>query len=161
MIKYSKPLTLIGTALLVSSAFMINCAGEPEAEPIVEAAIPQDIDTIDFTVLRQWRPNDNPAALGLEVLIDEEEATYENIIQMVRELGSEAQIALIRVFQDEAAWRESRTTSHTEIYERGYLAFYIKNRTSSGAYSGLHEIRWFQQEGQLEELEGTTTVFYH
>ncbi|TVR17472.1 MAG: hypothetical protein EA391_04720 [Balneolaceae bacterium] len=161
MIKYSKSLSLIGAVLLIASALMINCSGEPEAEPIAEAAIPQDIDTINFTVLRQWRPNDNPAALGLEVLIDEEEATYENIIQMVRELGSDAQIALIRVFQDEAAWRESRTTNHTEIYERGYLAFYIQNRTNSGAYRGLHEIRWFQQEGQLEELEGTTTQFFH
>lgn len=138
---------------------MVNCSGESETEPVPEATIPHDVDTIEFTVLRQWRPNDNRAALGLEVLIGEEDAIYENIIQMVRELGSNAQIALIRVFQDEQAWRESRTSNFTEIYDRGYLAFYIKNRTLSGAYSGLHEIRWFQQDGQLEELNGTTTTF--
>ncbi len=151
--------------LLLLAAFplvaitLAGCSGDTESDPVPEAVIPHDIDTIPFTVLRQWRPNDNPAALGLEVLIDEDDAIYENIIQMVRELGSNAQISFIRVFQDEAAWRESRTSNFSEIYDRGYLAFYIKNRTGSGAYSGLHEIRWFQQEGQLEELNGTTITF--
>ncbi|MCC5942723.1 MAG: hypothetical protein JJU37_14370 [Balneolaceae bacterium] len=154
-----KPLFILLGFVLLAGILVINCSREPDAEPIQEAVIPYDIDTIDFTVLRQWRPNDNPAALGLEVLIGEEGAVYENIIQMVRELGSNAQISLIRVFQDEQAWRESRTSNFTEIYDRGYLAFYIKNRTGSGAYSGLHEIRWFQQEGELEELNGTTTTF--
>ncbi len=150
---------LIVAAVIFAAINLANCSGEQEPEPVAEAVIPLDIDTIQFTVLRQWRPNDNPAALGLEVLIDEEDAIYENIIQMVRELGSNAQVAFIRVYQDEEAWRESRTSNYSEIYDRGYLAFYIKNRTTTGAYSGLHEIRWFQQEGELEELAETTTNF--
>lgn len=112
---------------------------------------------IEYTILREWNPDEDPRAIGLEILINEEDATKENIENLVKSLSHSAGKAAIKVFQNQQAWEEERSGDYTDVYDSGYLAYYVKNLTGSGAFQGRNEIRWFQAEGQLEHLMGSTT----
>ncbi len=128
----------------------------PTPSPTDDTQSAQEAEVIDFSVLREWNPDNDSQALGLEILVSESDATEENIVNLIRSLSTETQKSVIKVYQDRQAWEEEQSGEYTSAYDRGYLAFYVKNLTDSGAYRGRNEIRWFQEVGQLEHLMGTT-----
>lgn len=130
---------------------------EESTEIEEELSVEEPLDPpIDYTILREWNPDDDPQAVGLEILISENEATKENIENLVKSLSDNVRKAAIKVFQSRQAWQEEQSGEFTDAYDSGYLAYYVKNLTGSGAFQGRNEVRWFQAEGQLEHLMGSS-----
>lgn len=134
---------------VVAQAQVDQVVSEPEEETSPKI--------ISFETLREWDPDQEPEAIGLEILINKDQATEENIVALVRDIAGDKQKAFIKVYQDKQAWDEEKTGDYTEASKSGYLAIYVKNITNNGAYRGFNEIRWFQMQGQLEHLDGTVT----
>ena len=116
-----------------------------------------ELKIIDYAVLRKWNPDDDSKAIGMEILISEDDASKENIINLIKSIGSKSEKVLVKVYQNKEAWEQEKSGDYGKEYNRGYLVYYVKNLTDSGAYRGIDEIRWFQEKGQLEELMGTKT----
>lgn len=112
---------------------------------------------IDFEKIREWNPDNDPDAIGLEILISENEATMENIIKLVESITATAKKAVVKIYQNRLAWEEEQTGNYTDIYNEGYLVFYVKNLTDSGLYRDFNEFRWMQEKGNLQNLYGTKT----
>lgn len=147
---------------------LIGGCGEEDREQTEQVEEPTEVEEelsvqetveppIDYSILREWNPDDDPQAVGLEILINENDATKENIENLVKSLSDNARKAAIKVFQSRQAWQEEQSGDYTDAYDSGYLAYYMKNLTGSGAFQGRNEIRWFQAEGQLEHLMGSST----
>lgn len=131
---------------------------EESTEIEEEMSVQEPVDPpIDHSILREWNPDDDPQAVGLEILISENDATKENIENLIKTLSDNDSKAAIKVFQSRQAWQEEQSGDYTDAYDSGYLAYYVKNLTGSGAFQGRNEIRWFQAEGQLEHLMGSST----
>jgi hypothetical protein len=111
---------------------------------------------INFDKLREWYPDNDLSAIGLEILVSRDDVTKENIIKLAESISSKTQKAVVKFYQSKEAWAEEKSGSYTEVYDQDYLAFYVKNLTGKGAYNGLNEIRWMQAEGDLQDL--TTTI---
>jgi len=110
-------------------------------------------DVIAYEVLRSWSPDNND--IRMELLINESDATEDNIVTLVNFLSSDAERALIMIYQDKRAWDDEKSSIYSDKYDRGYLVCYIKNLSESE--DGTNEIRWMQESGQFEDLYGTKT----
>ena len=130
-------------------------AEEKEVDPKEEA----ERVVTDYSILREWNPDNDSDALGLEILISEKDVSKENITNLIKDIAGTKGKVNIKVYQSKEAWDEEKSGEYTEEYDRGYLAFYIKNKTDSGAYRGFNEIRWLQAEGDLSYLFGEKTKF--
>jgi hypothetical protein len=109
---------------------------------------------IGFDKLREWNPDDDTQAIGLEILISKEDVTKEGIIKLVKSITSNTQKAVVKIYQNKQAWNEEQSGNYTSVFNEGYLAFCVKNLTNSGAYRGFNEIRWMQEKGNLQDLFG-------
>ena len=150
-------LLIVALILIVIIAGCGNKKEETAPRPEQTKEAEEQIEVINYVVLREWKPNEDPKAIGMEILIAEEDVSKENIVNLVRSIGKDSKKALIKIYQDKEAWEGEKTGIYGEIYDKGYLVFYVKNLTDTGAYSGLNEIRWFQEIGELEDLFGEST----
>lgn len=118
-----------------------------------------EIETIKYEVLREWQPDKENDAIGMDILIDKKYATKDKIIELIKQIVNEdVEKANILVFTTKNAWEEGqRGSGFTSDYKKSYIAFYVKNNSSDGAYSGFNEIRWMQEIGELSNLYGTNT----
>jgi len=116
-----------------------------------------EVTTIQHTTLRQWNPDSDWRAVGLDILVSENDVTKNNIVTLVRALSTGKDKAVINVYLDKKAWDEDQSGNYSQVHKNGYLAMYIKNLTSNGAYRGFNEVRWMQENGELQELFGTET----
>ena len=66
---------------------------------------------------------------------------------------------LIKAYGSDEAYQAEQNETYGDVWETGYLLFYVKNFTGRGAFSGFNEIRWMQQEGNLPHKLGEKTVF--
>lgn len=114
---------------------------------------------IAFTILREWKPDEEQDAIGMDILIDQKDATQENVIALFSQIASsDVQKAVILVFTTKNAWEESqRGKGFTSDYKKSYIAYCIKNTTSKGLFRGANEIRWMQEVGTLASLYGQST----
>lgn len=140
--------------LFIFIAIIAVISGGSSNENPVQDVAPS---VISYSVLREWNPDNDPSALGLEILISEEDARPVNITNLVRNLSGGREKVVIKVYQDKKAWEESEVGEYTDVFNKGYLAFYVKNLTGSGAYRGFNEIRWMQEGGELDSLFGSKT----
>jgi len=147
--------------LIIASVLIVIIAGcgneKEETAPEETEEAEEQINVISYVVLREWKPDKDNKAIGMEILIAEEDVSKENIIDLVRSIVKDSKKALIKIYQDKEAWEGEKTGIYGEIYDKGYLVFYVKNLTDTGAYSGLNEIRWFQEIGELSDLFGEST----
>jgi hypothetical protein len=144
--------SMFALMLLLPELFPI--ADEEQLSPTLETT------TIDYAVLKEWHPDEDPQNIGLEILISENDATKENIVDLVKELSKDAPLVIIGIYQDQQAWEilttwrwsEEMPAELEDIIARGLLAHYIKYDPDD-----LNEVRWFQERGQLEDLFETGT----
>jgi hypothetical protein len=114
------------------------------------------LQVIDYTVLRDWKPNKDYRGLGLEILVGEE-ATEEELVALIRNLARGREHVHIRVYSSQEAYRQEQRQTYGDAYKRGYLLFYVKNLSGSGRFDGLNEIRWMQEKGHLPHKRGEKT----
>ncbi|WP_192820615.1 hypothetical protein [Rufibacter sp. LB8] len=141
-----------------------NAAKVQDSEEITDTdteynnTVKEDLN-ISYEVLRQWNPNNDNDAIGLDILIDKKDATKENILILINQIaGNNVDKANILIFTTKNAWKEGqRGSNFTNDYKKSYIAFYVKNNTGDGAYSGFNEIRWMQEIGALSNLYGSVT----
>ena len=111
-------------------------------------------------MLREWHPDEDPQNIGLEILVSENDATKENIVDLVKDISKDTPLVVIGIYQDRQAWdllttwlwSEEMPSELEDIIARGLLAHYLKYDQQD-----LNEVRWFQERGQLEDLFGTET----
>ena len=61
---------------------------------------------------------------------------------------------LVRIFSNKQAYTNENNSVYGEVYDEGYILFYIKNLTDRGIHRGRNEIRWMQAKGGLSPLFG-------
>lgn len=158
-----KHLSLYFIGAIIVFFILVGITANPveQKTEAVQQTILTDKQTVETTIifdkLREWNPNNDPQAIGLEILVFKEDVTKENIIKLVESITSGAQKAIVKVYQNRQAWEEEQSGNYTDVYNEGYLAFYVKNLTNNGAYGGFNEVRWFQEKGILKNLFGTKT----
>lgn len=168
-IDYKNPLKAFKINTLLSLTIIIgtNCSYQKETNDSINLGNSKETkkesinkkSTLKYEVLREWNPYQNINAIGMDILIDEKDATKEKIIELIREIvNEETELANILIFTSKNAWQEGqRGSGFTDDYKKNYIAFYIKNYSNDRAYSGFNEIRWMQEIGTLSSLYGTTT----
>ena len=109
-----------------------------------------------FTYLRKWKPNNAPAGLGADILL-QQELSEEHIVAFIKRLSGSHDPVLIRIFTSETAYRDE--DAKTPEFKSDYILFYVKNGTGRGAYRGFNEIRWMQEVGKFSGRFGTKTAF--
>ncbi len=116
---------------------------------------------IEHTTLSEYREleNNELSLIGLEVLVNEKDATKENLITLVNYLSliNYSPNIEIKIYQDFRAWEEVKSGNHTEILDNGYLAIYVKRITHTNNKQETNEILWLQKKGHLANLSGTIT----
>ena len=133
----------------------------PIQTDIPETVEPQEevpVPVIEHSVLRDWKPYNDYRGLGLEILVSEE-ATQEELIELIQTLAAGHEHVNIRVYSSREAYRQEQRQTYGDVYKRGYLLFYIKNLTGRGPFDGLNEIRWMQEKGHLPHKLGEKTQF--
>lgn len=132
-----------------------------EATDIQKVTTETTANEIAFTILREWKPDKEADAVGMDILIDKKDATQEKITTLFIQIASmEVQKAVILVFTTKNAWEEGkRGSGFTDEYKKGYIAYCVKNTTQKGLYKGANEIRWMQEIGTLASLYGQSTKF--
>ncbi len=144
------------------SVFRDSPQQTPGRTDAVETAEPYQSETqeptIEYSVLRQWQPNNDPRGLGLEILVSGD-ATEDQLVELIRTLSTGHDPVLIRAHGSDEAYQAEQNETYGDVWETGYLLFYVKNLTGRGAFSGFNEIRWMQQEGNLPHKMGEKTIF--
>ena len=117
--------------------------------------------SLQFSILRQWKPNDEPNGYGAEILLEEKIDGLEegDLVAFVRELARDHDPANIRIFSSREAYNQEQSNDYGPEYKSDYLLFYVKNETRRGAYRGLNEIRWMQEVGKFSGKYGKKTQF--
>ena len=111
---------------------------------------------IDYSIIEQWKPNENPNGFGADTLL-KEDLTQEELISFIKHLGDNYDPVLIRVYTSQQAYEQEQSGNYGDEWREGYIIFYVKNLTGQGAYSGLNEIRWMQEIGEFSHLFGQKT----
>ena len=124
---------------------------EPQEEEI-------PVQVIGHSVFRDWKPNKDYRGLGLEILVSEE-ATEEELIELIQTLAAGRTHVNIRVYSSKEAYRQEQRQIYGDAYKSGYLLFYIKNFSGRGPFDGLNEIRWMQEKGHLPHKLGEKIQF--
>ena len=114
---------------------------------------------IEYDILREWNPDNEGDAIGLDILLSPKDVNEETIKEIVQQIVGDKKKAMIKVYQSKKAYSEETTGNYSDEYKKGYVAFYVKNLTGDGAYQDFDEIRWMQEIGKLSSLYGTVTKF--
>jgi predicted PurR-regulated permease PerM len=148
---------IIGFIIFGATIDTSNVSTTQQTEPQKEEQQTTQNEDIDYSILRQWYPDNDSQAVGLDILISESDATKEKILRLVSSLSSNTNKASIGIYQSKQAWNEDQSGNYSNIHKSGFLAIYIKNHSNFGAYKGFNEIRWMQENGNLQDLFGTET----
>ena len=115
-----------------------------------------EIAKINYSILREWKPNQNPNGLGLDILL-EDDLEKDELISFIKDLSKGKDPIAINVYiskaayeQGEEALRQRNSNLLGDEWKRGFLLVYLKS-------GGLNEIRWMQQVGKFSHLYGKTT----
>lgn len=142
---------------------IVEVETEPvEVEPVVEEIKPLvknlEPSIISYETLRKRKPDGDEQGLWLEILISKNDATKANIVALVESLSkSYIKKAMVKIYQSKQARNEEQSGDYSDLYNRDYLAAYIKNITNDITFQGINEIRWMQGEWTLQNLSWTQT----
>jgi len=126
------------------------------ARPVMEVRPSAEDEDVRYTILRQWKPMRRARGLGADVLL-EQEVDEGQLVQFVKRFAAGHNPVVIRVFTSREAYADKDAV--TPAFRTGFLIFYVKNGTGSGAYRGLDEIRWMQEVGKFSSRFGQKTKF--
>jgi hypothetical protein len=151
---------LVGFGLL--SFWVTSLREDPPPLAPIQTEEPQKEEipfpVIEYSVLRDWKPNKDYRGLGLEILVGDE-AKEEELVALIKNLAAGREHVNIRVYSSQEAYRQEQRQTYGDAYQSGYLLFYIKNLTGRGPFDGLNEIRWMQEKGQLSHRRGGKMQF--
>ncbi len=125
------------SAILIT--FILGCAKE---EPTI---------SVNYTILRQWKPQNISSAFGAEILLHDDLSKSE-IIAFIKQIGNRKNPVVIKIYLSRIAYDNQNNNIFDEKYKKGYLLYYIKNNKR-----GTNEIRWFQEIGKFSHLNGQKT----
>lgn len=131
----------------------------PKSAEEKQAAEPEV--SLQFSFLRQWKPNDERNGYGADILLKENLENLEegDLVAFVRELTKGHDPANVRIFSSRVAYEQEKNNNYGPEYKSDYVLFYVKNETRRGAYRGLNEIRWMQEVGKFSGKYGKKTQF--
>lgn len=161
----------------MASTYMVQCSEKlPKAASLMEEYVtnlsssehadtpptntlePELEQAVKFSIITQWQPDENPNGFGADILL-EEDLTQEQLIDFVKDLSSDYDPILIRIYTSQQAYDQEQSEEYGDEWREGYVIFYVKNLTGEGAYSGYNEIRWMQEIGEFAHLFGQVTKF--
>jgi hypothetical protein len=122
------------------------------AEGSRRAALPR------YVVAHSWHPNNEPNGLGLDLIVSPSVSEVQ-IIALVRSLGAGHDPVDIGIYLSSEAYDDGRTRNPGDAFARGFVGSYIKNLTSGGAFQGVNEFKWMQEQGRFQAKQGTHTQF--
>lgn len=96
--KIIKALTVKLCFGIIFLMLIVGC-GEKDQQQAGQVKEPAE-PPIDYTILREWNPDEDPKAIGLEILISKDDSTKENIENLVKSLSHSAGEAAIKVYQN-------------------------------------------------------------
>ena len=119
---------------------VVSC--EPKQEVIGQQKIveQQKIKVINYIILREWKPNKNSKAIGMEILIAKEDVSKESIISLTKSIGKNSKTVIIKIYQDKKAWEEEKADIYGEAFYEGYLGSYTKSLINTGVFTGFYGI---------------------
>jgi hypothetical protein len=115
-----------------------------------------NLSSINYSILRQWNPNNNPDSFGAEILL-QQELTKEEIISFIKRLSLNKDPVKVNIYTIRAAYEQEKSGNYGKEYKEGFLLVYIKNFTGKGTFRGFNEIRWMQEIGKFSHLFGQKT----
>lgn len=153
--------------ILVAACFAVGCTSdsavqERASDQVHSTTAPAEISTepsLQYEVLREWKPNQAANGFGAEILLldDIETVSEDELVTFVESLAGDHDPVSIRVFSSAEAYKAEQAETYGEPYAAGYILMYVRNKTGRGAYGGFDEIRWMQQTGPFAEKFGETT----
>ena len=154
---------IAAVAAFMMLAMILACGGAgtdsstpaPTAPESATSGAPE-ID-IAYSTLRKWSPDNASRGLGLEIVLEQDDVTEQDLIDLIKQLSSGHDPVVIRVFKSRTAYEQEQTNGFGPEYKSDYLLMYVKNGTGSGAYSGFNEIRWMQEVGEFADKYGAKT----
>jgi hypothetical protein len=115
------------------------------------------VNTLKYSILREWLPNKKPKGLGLEIVLENPEPTEQEIIDLVTQLSNGKNPVSIGIFATQAAYEQTINKSYGVEYKKGFLCVFVKNDSGEGVFQGFNEIRWMQEVGKFSDKAGTVT----
>ena len=85
---------------------------------ILACAAPE-ID-IPYSTLRKWSPNNAARGLGLEIVLEQEDVTEQDLINLIKQLSSGHDPVVIRVFKSKTAYEQEQTNDFGPEYKSDY-----------------------------------------
>lgn len=114
-------------------------------------------EAMTYELLRgPWRPYEQETGLGLEILIPTS-ATKQQIIRLLKELGTGKDPVNITVWTDRQAYENANRDVYGDLYDRHLICVYTKNTKVRRALYRCNEIRWMQEVGKFSHLLGQKT----
>ncbi len=155
--------TIVKVALVLVLIYWIssvcsNNDSSPTTETQIESSVIENkAEIITYEILRKWNPKNDKKAVGLDVLITKEDATEESIIDLVKHLApNNVLVANVIIFTSRSSWVDLRNGSDfNDDMRKNYVAYYVKNISTDGAFTGFNEIRWMQGIGEFSDLPTT------
>ncbi|MBF05441.1 hypothetical protein CL644_01910 [bacterium] len=102
---------------------------------------------IQYEVLRNWQPNKDSNAIGLEILIKPSDLSEKNIVDLAKEFSNRSNTVVVKVYTSKEAWDAGKSEDYSSVWKGGYIAFYMKR-------GNVNEVRWMQEVGKLSSLFG-------
>jgi hypothetical protein len=148
-----KILFVLCTGLVVLIVVSLNSAQEKGQEALERTEVTQQekVNLIPYTVLREWNPDKDPKAVGLEIAISPDDVTTENVVALVKDLSKNTETAFIGVYDSKEAWQAGQNEIYGTVYKNGYIGMLTKRG------SVINQIRWFQEEGPVSDKFGSVT----
>ncbi len=114
------------------------------------------LSSIDYSIIQQWKPDNNQNGLGADILL-KQDLSKEEIISFLKQLSKDKDPVLIKIYTSQEAYKQEKNETYGKEFQEGYLLFYVRNTTGKGAYRGFNEIRWMQEIGKFSSLLGQKT----
>lgn len=137
---------LAGVILGLIFVFFRGAGEKPGAGAGEEVAQSEAIEELET-----WMPGGRDS-YGAAILF-KREVTKDSIVSFLKKVDQVSEgFTVIKGFSSKEAKIAEDKGNYGETYDRGYLFFYIKNPSS-----GVNEVRWMQEEGELAPLYGEET----
>ena len=146
-------MTRLITMIIISILFLVGCDNK-EQEALEQQRIEEQ--TLKYTSLREWQPNNNINGLGLDILL-EGNLEVDSLISLIKELSIGKDPVVISIYTDEKVYNNVKNNIYGEPFDQHFILMYVQNNTGKGIYNGCNEIRWMQEIGKFSGLFGTKT----
>ncbi len=139
-------IVIVVVFIVMSMSIFSDDEGDTQSNPAPVAQ--NQVQVIQYEVLREWYPHQDVQAIGMEILISPSDLSEANIVALAQKLSNRSETIAVKVYTSKAAWDAEKNEDYGAIWKEGYIAFYWKR-------GNINEVRWFQEIGELSTLFGT------